>query len=59
MKIVLYLYKHFARVWLRTLGYMYSGMIPECLRMFRFDIVRDFADIRLRLEKIEHEGVEL
>ena len=51
MKIVLYLYKHFARVWLRTLDYIYSGMIPECLSMFRFDIVRDFAGIRQRLGK--------
>lgn len=59
MKIVLYLYKHFARVWLRTLDYIYSGMIPECLSMFRFDIVWDFAGIRQRLGKNEHESVEL
>ena len=51
MKIVLYLYKHSAHAWRRTLDYIYSGTIPECLRMFHFDIVRDFAGIHLRLGK--------
>ena len=51
MKILLYLYKHFAHAWRRILDYIYSGMIPECLRMFHFDIVRDFAGIHLRLGK--------